>query len=214
MGRKDHWEAVYRTKRPQDVSWYQPRARRSIEMIRRAALRRGALILDVGGGASTLAADLGKEGLENRVVVVDLAASALRHARQGGGPAEAGPEYVVGDALAVPVTSGCAELWHDRAVFPFLTDPADRERYLAEVRRVVQPGGLVLLATFAPDGPERCSGLPVVRYDPGQLQRVFGPDFSLVESEREIHQTPAGGNQAFTYCLLRYGPQTGAVIPP
>ncbi|UCC23933.1 MAG: methyltransferase domain-containing protein [Gemmatimonadales bacterium] len=176
-------------------------------MIRRAALHRGALILDVGGGASTFAADLRAEGLDNLVVVVDLAAAALRHARHRPGPTAGAPEYVVGDALAVPVASRCAGLWHDRAVFHFLTDPADRERYLAEVRRVVQPGGLVLVATFAPDGPERCSGLPVVRYDPGELQRVFGRDFSLVESGREIHQTPAGGKQAFTYGLLRYEPQ-------
>jgi ubiquinone/menaquinone biosynthesis C-methylase UbiE len=164
------------------------------------------MILDVGGGASTLAGDLLHEGYEG-VVVLDLAHSSLVQARNRLGQSTNRVAWTVGDVLAAPIASKSVALWHDRAVFHFLTDPADRALYITEVRRIVQPGGLVLVATFAADGPERCSGLPVARYDPDALHAVFDGGFELLTSRREIHYTPAGLPQPFTYCLCRYAPQ-------
>ncbi|MDZ4258489.1 MAG: hypothetical protein U0974_00370 [Gemmatimonadales bacterium] len=113
--------------------------------------------------------------------------------------------------LTVELPAGSVGCWHDRAVFHFLTDPADQDRYLAQVRRIVRPGGVVLIATFAADGPTRCSGLPVARYSPAELQAVFGPGFELLDTRREMHTTPTGATQAFTYALFRWSGRGGAV---
>lgn len=204
MARREHWESVYETKRPDQVSWFQPHATLSSEIIRGTVEDRSARILDVGGGASTLVDDLLGDGYE-RVTVMDLSAAALDHSRRRLGRRATLASWVVGDVLAVPFADDSAALWHDRAVFHFLTDPADRARYVAEARRVVVPGGLVLLATFASDGPERCSGLPVLRYGAGDLQRELGNDFVQLDSCRDVHRTPAGGTQAFTFGLFRLG---------
>lgn len=202
MDRRRHWEQVYGSKRPEEVSWFQPRAALSLALIRDAVPDRGATILDVGGGASTLADDLVRAGYR-RVHVLDLSWSALDHARRRLGRDSGAAAWVVADVLRAPLASASVALWHDRAVFHFLTDPADRDRYVREVRRVVRPSGLVLVATFAADGPQRCSGLPVARYAPDELHAVFGGGFELVSAHREIHRTPSGAPQPFTYCLCR-----------
>ena len=206
MDQKDHWESIYRGKRAEEVSWFQPHARLSLKLIRTALPDHESLILDVGGGASTLADDLVDAGYA-RIVVLDLASAALTQARRRLGDTARHISWAVGDVTHAPLPSSSVDLWHDRAVFHFLTDPTDRERYIAEVARIVRPGGLVLVATFAADGPERCSGLPVARYDPEGLHAAFDGGFDLLSSHREIHHTPTGVQQPFTYCLCRYTPR-------
>jgi ubiquinone/menaquinone biosynthesis C-methylase UbiE len=203
MDRKSHWNTVYGTKLPEQVSWYQRHATLSEALIREVVVDRSARILDVGGGASTLVDDLTRAGYR-AVTVLDVSFNGLSHARRRMGPESDQASWVVADVLNLPVAAASIALWHDRAVFHFLTELSDRARYVREVRRVVRPGGLVLVATFAADGPERCSGLPVVRYSPDELHGAFGEGFELVRSRREVHHTPSGGIQPFTYCLCRY----------
>lgn len=203
MDLKTHWERIYRTRSAGETSWFQPHARLSLELILAAGLHREARILDVGGGASTLADDLLAEGYR-QTVVVDLAIPALFQAGKRLDPAGDRISRAAGDVLALPIASGSIDLWHDRALLHFLTDPAYRARYVLEVCQVVRPGGWVLVATFAEDGPTSCSGLPVSRYDPEGLHAVFGGGFRLLKSHRELHTTPTGGCQPFTYCLFAY----------
>ncbi len=202
MDRQAHWEAIYARRAPDEVSWFQPHATVSMDIIRSALPDRDAHILEVGGGASLLVDDLLDAGYR-RVTVLDLAPSALGVVRSRLGPRARAVSFVQGDITTVALQPAGFALWHDRAVFHFLTDEGDRRRYLDQVRRAVVPGGLVLVATFAEDGPTQCSGLKVVRYSPGQLHAVLGHEFDLVDSRREEHRTPGGAVQHFTYCLLR-----------
>ncbi len=206
MDYKGHWDAVYRARPADQVSWFQPHAFLSLKLIRESLPDRQAQILDVGGGASTLAADLLEAGY-GRIAVLDLAIAGFIQARLRVGAVATSISWIVGDILAAPFASGSVDLWHDRAVFHFLTDPVDRANYIAEVRRTLRPGGLALVATFAADGPERCSGLPVSRYSPEELHTTFDGGFELLSSHRELHRTPVGLVQPFTYCLCRYAPQ-------
>ena len=205
MDRRSYWDEVYRTKGPERVSWFQAEARLSRSLIERSAPDRGARIIDVGAGASTLVAGLLDAGYR-QLTVVDLSSTALALAQQRVGCAAAQVSWIAGDVLALDVSPAAFDLWHDRAVFHFLTQAEDRTRYVAQVRRAVAPGGHVLVATFAEDGPTRCSGLEVARYSPAALHGEFGPDFRLLASEREVHITPTGSEQAFTYCLCRFEP--------
>lgn len=213
MERRNHWERIYADKGPRDVSWFQVEATLSRTLIAGAVRDSGAVILDVGGGASPLAAELGAHGYR-RLVVLDLSAKALLGARRAGGVVPDPVLRVVGDGLAVPLGVGAVGLWHDRAVFHFLIDAGSRAGYLAEVRRTVGPGGFVLVATFAEDGPERCSGLPVVRYSARELADTFGAGFELLESRREVHRTPSGAAQPFTYGLFRRSAPSGSPSAP
>lgn len=205
MDRRSYWDDVYRTKDPERVSWFQAEARLSRSLIERSAPDRGARIIDVGAGASTLVAGLLDAGYR-QLTVVDLSSTALALAQQRLGCAAAQVSWIAGDVLGLDVSPAAFDLWHDRAVFHFLTQAEDRTRYVAQVRRAVAPGGHVLVATFAEDGPTRCSGLEVARYSPAALHGEFGPDFRLLASEREVHITPTGSEQAFTYCLCRFEP--------
>jgi ubiquinone/menaquinone biosynthesis C-methylase UbiE len=202
MDSRQHWETIYQTRNPAAVSWFQPDPVLSLRLITEAAPDRGASILDVGGGASTLVDGLLRLGYR-RVGVLDISQAALVHARRRLGPDAARVTWYAADVLALPIADASLDVWHDRAVFHFLTDAGDRERYIAQVRRVVRPGGHVLVATFAEAGPERCSGLEVVRYSAEGLHGAFGADFRLLESVEEDHVTPAGVHQAFVYCLCR-----------
>ena len=203
---RGHWNAVYGSKRAEELSWFQPHARVSLELARLALPDKSAPILDVGGGASRFVDDLLADGYR-RITVLDLAPAGLALTRARLGAAAAQVTWVEADALSLPLPDASVDLWHDRAVFHFLTAPEERTRYVEQVRRVVRPGGFVLVATFASDAPPRCSGLPVVRYDPEDLHRVFGPDFEPVAERREVHLTPGGNPQPFTYCLYRFAPQ-------
>jgi SAM-dependent methyltransferase len=200
MDRKSHWEEIYRNKLPTQVSWYQPHALRSLDLIRRVSPPPDGAIIDVGGGASTLIDDLLDVGYHD-LTVLDLSATALGKARARLGTRANTVRWVEADVLSASLPKTGYSVWHDRAAFHFLTAPADRARYVAQVRQAVRVGGWVLVATFADDGPTRCSGLEVARYSPQALYAEFGPPFQLLASEREEHVTPAGVRQAFVYCL-------------
>jgi ubiquinone/menaquinone biosynthesis C-methylase UbiE len=199
---KAHWESIYTTKAPNQVSWYQDHPALSLDFIRRTGIEPGEAIIDVGGGASTLVDDLLADGFQ-RLTVLDLSGAALRLARRRLGPAAAHVTWVEADITHAPLSEHAYAVWHDRAVFHFLIQPADRQRYVAQVRRAVRPGGHVIVATFAHNGPERCSGLTVARYDPAHLHAEFGQAFRLVNSAHETHQTPFSTEQKFIYCYCR-----------
>lgn len=199
MKEQEHWEKVYTTKSADNVSWFQEHATRSLEIIRSIHPEPGARIIDVGGGASTLVDDLLANGFEH-ISVLDLSASALEVARKRLGDKGKNVEWIAGDIRNVELPQQSYDIWHDRAVFHFLTDPADRMAYVQQVMKAVKPGGHVIVATFAPDGPEQCSGLPVARYDHAQLHGEFGPAFELLEHASEEHKTPWGTLQHFVYC--------------
>ena len=205
MDRSAHWEHVYRTKQPDQVSWFQAEARLSRELIERAAPDRTARIIDIGAGASTLVDGLVASGY-GAITVLDISPAALALARARLGPEAASVEWRAADVLQAEFPVQAFDVWHDRAVFHFLTDPADRGRYVAQVRHAVRPGGTVIVATFAADGPLRCSGLDVARYSPDGLHAEFGAGFTLIDSHRELHTTPSGATQAFTYCVCRVEP--------
>lgn len=195
----NHWETVYSTKPADAVSWFQEHALRSVEIIRSIGLEKSAAIIDVGGGASTLVDDLLDQGYQ-QTTVLDLSQSALQVARTRIKTRSDSVTWVAGNVLDVELPAHTYDVWHDRAVFHFLTQPHEREAYVHQVMKAVKPGGHVVVATFAPDGPQQCSGLPVVRYAPEQLHGEFGPAFELVEHTREDHITPWGSVQHFVYC--------------
>lgn len=199
---QEHWERIYRTKDPTQVSWYQPETRLSLDLILRVAPDLDAPIIDVGGGAATLVDGLLDAGYRN-VTVLDFAPSALGLARGRLGSRAASVVWIAGDVLDVQLRASAYAVWHDRAVFHFLTDARARTRYVAQVRRAVRVNGHVIIASFGPDGPTRCSGLEVVRYSPEAMHSEFGAGFRLLESVREDHHTPSGATQAFVYCLCR-----------
>jgi SAM-dependent methyltransferase len=202
MKTRSHWQGVYATRNVTEVSWYQATAAASLAIIRRAVPDRSAALIDAGGGASTLVDGLLAEGYD-RVTVLDVSDAALAAARARlGGDAER-VRWLEADVLEASLPRSGYDLWHDRAVFHFLTEAADRLRYVDQVRSAVRPGGHVVIATFAADGPTRCSGLEVRRYAPEELQAELGSGFHPLHSAREEHRTPAGAVQAFLYCLFR-----------
>jgi SAM-dependent methyltransferase len=202
MDPKTHWEGIYRTEDVHEVSWFQAEARRSLDLISRVCPDRSAPIIDVGAGASVLVDNLLAAGYED-LTVLDVSAAALEISRNRLGADSAKVKWMRADVLRAKLDDGGYAVWHDRAVFHFLTDAADRAAYVEQVRRAVKPGGYVLVATFAEDGPEYCSGLPVVRYSAESLHSEFGTDFRLIRSEHEDHHTPGGKEQSFLYCLCR-----------
>jgi SAM-dependent methyltransferase len=194
-----HWDRVYTVKAADEVSWFQPHADRSLELIERITAGRRSRVIDVGGGASTLVDDLLARGLFE-TTVLDLSPAALEVVRRRLGPKASLVHWLEGDVTGAELPAAGYDLWHDRAVFHFLTEPGQRAAYVAQVRRAVRPGGHVIVAAFGPGGPLRCSGLPVVRYSPGELHDEFGGAFELLESSTEDHRTPAGAIQQFVYC--------------
>jgi SAM-dependent methyltransferase len=202
---KSHWETVYRTKQANEVSWYQAKPTISLDLIRRTVPDLSARIIDIGGGASSLVDELLRTGY-SRITVLDISPAALAQAQQRLKALTSAIHWLEADVLTAKLPVGAFDLWHDRAVFHFFTAPRDQHAYIDQVRRAVRPGGYVLVATFAEDGPSRCSGLPVARYSTEDLSARFGKSFELVESVREQHVTPAGVTQPFVYCLWRVAP--------
>ena len=202
MDNKQHWEQVYTTKASDSVSWFQEHADQSLRLIHNTRLGKDAAIIDVGGGTSRLVDDLVAEGYTD-LTVFDLSSTALAVARQRLGKHANIVHWIEGDITRTKFPMNRFDIWHDRAVFHFLTDPADRHAYVERVLSSVRPGGHVIVATFAEDGPEKCSGLPVMRYQPETLHAVFGDTFQLVEHKKEAHHTPFGTVQQFVYCYCR-----------
>lgn len=196
-----HWERVWGSTTPEEVSWFQALPRTSLELIRATGLGSDCRIIDVGGGASRLVDVLLEHGYSN-VSVLDVAETALSAARKRLGDRAEEVEWLVGDVRSFEPPHAF-DLWHDRALFHFLVEASDRIGYRSTLRRAVVPGGQAVLASFGPEGPERCSGLPVIRYDAASLSAELGDAFDLVEARVEIHRTPSGSEQQFLYCLLR-----------
>ena len=199
--RKSHWETVYATKAENEVSWYQQDPAPSLELIGLARPMPDTTIVDIGGGASRLIDSLVARGFM-RVTVLDISQAALDAAKARLGEAASEVEWVAADVTRwSPAHS--FDIWHDRAAFHFLTDPADRSAYMARLTQALAPRGHVVIGTFAIDGPEKCSGLPVNRYDAASLAGEFGEGFELVDSRRQDHATPWNAIQRFQFCVFR-----------
>ena len=198
---QSHWENVYRTKGERDVSWFEESPAISLDLIHAAGIKADASIIDIGGGASRLVDVLLDEGFE-AITVLDLSNEALAQSKATLGARSAKVRWVVADVTTWE-PSQSYDMWHDRATFHFLTDANDRAAYGERVLRAVRPGGHVIIGTFAFDGPERCSGLPVVRHDAASLGQMLGPSFELIESRNHVHQTPTGGAQLFQFSRFR-----------
>jgi 2-polyprenyl-3-methyl-5-hydroxy-6-metoxy-1,4-benzoquinol methylase len=199
---KTHWENVYATRTPESVSWYRAHLETSLALIERAIVARSASIIDIGGGESTLVDDLLLRGYKN-LTVLDVSQTAIDVTKKRLGSTAEQVRWLVADIAAVDLKSHAYDLWHDRAVFHFLTTPERRVAYVRQVTRAVKPGGHVIVSTFGPEGPQECSGLEVMRYDAESLHGEFGGHFRLIESSKELHQTPFGTTQQFLYCYCR-----------
>ena len=199
---KQHWEAIYADRPAEAVSWYQREPALSLALIEAAGVAPDDPVIDVGGGAALLVDRLLERGF-SRVTVLDLAGSALAAARARLGPLQERVDWVVADATAWRPPPAAYALWHDRAVFHFLVESAERDGYLRALRRGLAPGGHAVFATFAPSGPQRCSGLPVRRYSAESLAATLGAEFRLLDSRPETHITPAGTPQDFQWCLFQ-----------
>ncbi len=193
-----HWERVYAERDPTEVSWYQADPALSLTLIQSTGIGHHDSIIDVGGGASLLVDRLLDLGF-TRVTILDIAETALCRAKERLGPRATRVTWVAGDVTATPWPAGAFELWHDRAVFHFLTEAEDRRKYREHVTRALAPSGHLIIATFALDGPPCCSGLPIMRYNAAILQQELGSEFTLVETRQETHRTPAGAQQHFVY---------------
>lgn len=197
---QQHWEKIYGTKAPDQVSWFRPQLETSLALIESATRGDRLLaLIDVGGGASTLVDDLVGRGYR-AVTVLDISQCAIDVARKRMGKASEAVHWLRADLIQAELPARSFDVWHDRAVFHFLTRPEDRLAYVRAVGLALKPGGHVIISTFGPDGPLKCSGLDVVRYDADSLHNEFGPRFHLVESSKELNQTPFGTTQQFLYC--------------
>jgi len=199
--RRQHWEDVYEAKRETDVSWFQAKPELSLALIREHAPEKNASVIDIGGGASSLAAALLEVGYRD-LAVLDISAAALERAKANLGADAAKIEWIVADIPAWQPQRRW-RVWHDRAVFHFLTDTASQDAYIRALNAATETGAIAIVSGFAPDGPEKCSGLPVVRYDAQSLSTRICPDFELLAEQREEHHTPGGAVQKFYYAVLR-----------
>jgi len=202
MDVKTHWEKVYTAKQPEAVSWYRPHLEMSLALVERAAQSHSASIIDIGAGESTLVDDLLARGYEN-ITVLDVSQTALEVTKNRLGVLAEQIHWIVGDITQVQLEPLAYDVWHDRAVFHFLTSIEQRAAYVRNVAKAVKPGGHVIVSTFGPEGPTKCSGLEVMRYDAESLHNEFGTRFRLVESLKELHRTPFGAAQQFLYCYCR-----------
>lgn len=203
MTTQHHWESVYQRNGADQVSWFRPHLEMSLEIIQVAAPDRQAAIIDVGGGEATLVDDLLALGYGD-ITVLDIAESAIQAAKRRLGDAANCVTWRVGDITREALPARRYALWHDRAVFHFLVDSNQRAAYAQQLRHSLMPGGHVVMATFGPQGPTRCSGLDVVRYSASQLSEQLGSEFELLSEHLEVHETPVGRSQQFLYTHFRY----------
>lgn len=202
MTNKEHWDNVYGTKAPDAVSWYAPHLDTSLNLIRKATSDKSSAIIDIGGGESSLVDDLIADGYID-ISVLDISQKAINVARERIGNKADKVHWYCADITKATLPQNYFDVWHDRAVFHFLTEEAQRVRYVEQVIQSVKHGGYVIMSTFGPEGPEKCSGLDVVRYDAEHLHGQFGKTFKLIQSSTELHKTPMGNTQQFLYCFCR-----------
>jgi ubiquinone/menaquinone biosynthesis C-methylase UbiE len=203
ISRQAHWENVYTTKGENEVSWFQENPALSLELIEQAGATPMSAIVDIGGGASRLVDRLIEKGFAD-VTVLDLSGAALEAAKRRLGAGASRAQWVVADAT-IWEPAKQYDIWHDRAAFHFLTEEQDRVAYVARLTRGLKAGGHAIIGTFALDGPEKCSGLPVARYDSASLGRTLGPMFQLVRTIRHEHATPWGSQQVFQFSVFKRG---------
>ena len=199
---RTHWENIYKTKSSKDVSWYAPHLSKSLELILELGLSKDARIIDVGGGASTLPDDLLGEGFKN-ITVLDISAEALKVSKDRLRSKASSIEWLEADATQVSLNANYYDLWHDRAVFHFLTKSEDRQKYIHNLGGTLKSGGYVLIATFGPNGPLKCSGLEIVRYSAKSIERELGDAFQLEKHFTEVHKTPFDTTQEFLHSLFK-----------
>ena len=200
---QQHWQRVYLERDAKTVSWFEDSPVASLEMLERANLKSASSVIDVGGGASALVDALLDRGCDN-LTVLDISPAALELARARLGAAAERVTWLAADITRANLPQSAYDMWHDRAVFHFLTDISSRNAYVTALKTSLRPNGHALIAGFAPDGPLKCSGLDTARYDAAALLEVLGADeFELLEQRRIQHITPSGGTQAFTYVLFK-----------
>ena len=202
MDTKSHWDAIFEKKPSSQLGWFQPHLSSSLELLSRADLPKESSIIDVGGGDSTLVDDLLAQGHDD-ITVLDVSRAALARARSRLGLRAERVRWIEGDILDTALPERHYHLWHDRALFHFLVEEADRALYVAKLIASLAPAGRVIFATFAPDGPSQCSGLPTMRYAPADLLSLLGTGFELEASLSEDHVMPSGAHQRFAYAMLR-----------
>ena len=202
--RRAHWESVYSKQHENEVSWFEENPALSLELIAQVGATVASPIIDIGGGASRLVDHLLQQGFEH-ITVLDLSETALESAKARLGTDAARVHWLVADVTSWEPLETYA-IWHDRAAFHFLTNEDDRVAYVARLRQALQSGGHAIISTFALDGPERCSGLQVTRYDPASLGRSLGREFELVGSRQHVHATPWGAEQSFECSVFRHCP--------
>ncbi len=200
--RRAHWQNVYRTRSVEAVSWYRPHLETSLQLLEAAEMSVNSRVIDVGAGASTLVDDLLDRGLRD-VSVLDVSEEALALARRRLGERAQLVNWYAGDLLELALPPAHFDFWHDRAVLHFLTDPEDARRYARIAAHALTRGGYAVIAGFAPDGPQRCSGLHVVRRSADDIAALLTSGFTLVRERTETHRTPGGSEQSFVYALLR-----------
>jgi 2-polyprenyl-3-methyl-5-hydroxy-6-metoxy-1,4-benzoquinol methylase len=205
MNQKDHWEQVYSTKMAEKVGWYKRHLQTSVDWIEELNLAADAPIIDVGAGASTLVDDLLGAG-HRSIAVLDISEEALCSVKERLGKKASMVTWLAGDITAVVLPENHYEVWHDRAVFHFLTELDQQQRYRETLLKAIKPGGHLIIGTFSPEAPPTCSGLPVQRYSLEQLQDTLGPEFELVRHHKEKHVTPSGLEQMYLYCCFRRAP--------
>ena len=197
MNRKTHWEGIYSDKSPLEVSWFQKQPVLSLQLIHNTGLTTEAAIIDIGGGASVLVDHLVEQGYKH-LAVLDISGTALSHAKQRLGPTAEQIEWFETDVTRFQAPHQY-DIWHDRAVFHFLTNASDRTQYVETLKQTLKPGGNLILAAFAIGGPTKCSGLDIVQYDVEKLMAELGGGFTLVEETSETHVTPTEQEQQFAY---------------
>ncbi len=201
MNTKAHWEAVYRAKAPEAVSWYRPHLERSLALIEHSG-DPFASVIDIGGGQSTLVDDLLARGFHN-LTILDISEAALEVTKQRLGEKARHIRWIAGDVTQIELPAHTYDIWHDRAAFHFLTSEMQRAAYVQQAIRAIRPGGHLILGTFAVNGPSRCNGLEVIRYSAESLAQELGEHFRLVERAEEMHHTPNGVTQPFTYARFQ-----------
>ena len=202
MERKSHWDDIYSRKAPTQVGWYQEHPLASLRLIEQTNVGKAGQIIDIGGGASTLVDHLLADGFA-QLTVLDISATAMQKTQERLGVRGGEVTWVEADVTEVELPHHFFDIWHDRAVFHFLTQSDDRRHYLLSLHDALRPGGYAIVATFSLDGPPTCSGLEVVRYSPETLLGELGAGFHLVDSSRETHRTPSGFEQKYVFCLFR-----------